>query len=504
LLAFTLEQLYLDYHTNGVLGLADYAAFGGLKGAIDAAVERALVRADADPRIPQDRGARLLLLRRGLIPWLAGVDPESKTPRRHIARRSDIPAEAAPLIDLLAEERLLSLDTSLAREVGTGAETRIATIEPTHEALLRQWGMLDGWLKEDFGLLATLEGVKRAARDWEANAKADGWLSHQGQRLADAGALDARGDIAARLDATDRAYLSACRAKEERQVARNQRVLLQRVLGLASIAVLVLALAVGAPWAYTELSKERNIATEAARTDLRGQIIAYAVVDGGREQDTAPGRETSPYTTPLLDRLGQKDNSMLDAIQEVHQDVIALTNGSQRPFLSTSMNGNIFLWKQPPTRTKKAIVVSVGNPGFCCSLEGPIHDGDAMYSLLREAGFRPEDIVRRHNVDRRTIEDAVHTICKSLSEKEAGLSTTQFHHSANNLMVLFFSGHGVTIGDRKYLIPLIGDQQPVSDDDLGAKSIDLTSLEAEIESCAAASVLIIDTHFPTPSLSYSR
>ena len=86
----------------------------------------------------------------------------------------------------------------------------MATIEPTHEALLRQWGLLDGWLKEDFGLLATLEGVKRASRDWDANARDAAWLAHRGQRLADAGALDTRPDIAAKLDATDRAYLAGC------------------------------------------------------------------------------------------------------------------------------------------------------------------------------------------------------------------------------------------------------------------------------------------------------
>ena len=146
LLAFTLEQLYLDYRQTGALRLVDYEKFGGIKGAIDAAVERALLRADADPRIPRDREARLVLLRHGLIPWLAGVDPDTKTPRRNIARRADISPEAAPLIDLLVEERLLSVNTRVTRDHETGEETRQSTIEPTHEALLRQWGLLDGWL----------------------------------------------------------------------------------------------------------------------------------------------------------------------------------------------------------------------------------------------------------------------------------------------------------------------------------------------------------------------
>jgi hypothetical protein len=215
LLAFTLEQLFLEYGRAGALKLADYEAFGGLKGAIDAAVERAFTRADADPRIPRERAARETLLRRGLIPWLAGIDPDSKSPRRNIARRSDIPPEAEPLIALLVEERLLSTDTLLAKDAAIEGEKRVATVEPAHEALLRQWGLLQGWLAEDFGILATLEGVKRAARDWDANGRAEAWLAHRGQRLGEAQGLDARPDIAARLDATDRAYLAQCLAREE-------------------------------------------------------------------------------------------------------------------------------------------------------------------------------------------------------------------------------------------------------------------------------------------------
>jgi hypothetical protein len=229
LLAFTLEQLYLDYGAGGALRLADYEAFGGLKGAIDAAVQRAFARADAVSAIPKDRDARLRLLRRGLIPWLAGIDPDSKSPRRNIARRSDIPPEAAPLIDLLIEERLLSSDTRAERDPATGEETRAATVEPTHEALLRQWGLLDGWLKEDFGLLAALEAVKRAAGEWDANGRDPAWLAHRGQRLADAGALDARPDIAAKLDAADRAYLAACRTREAVEAAEREQARLNEL-----------------------------------------------------------------------------------------------------------------------------------------------------------------------------------------------------------------------------------------------------------------------------------
>ena len=214
LLAFTLERLYLEHGGDGDLRLSEYRQLGGIKGSIDAAVEGALRAADADPAVPRDRAAREALLRRALIPWLAGIDPETGAPRRRVARLSEIPEEARPLVDHLIAARLLATD----RNPDTG-ET---TVEPAHEALLRQWGLLQGWLEEDFAALSTLEGVKRAARDWEANARSADWLSHAAGRLDDAEALLARDDFAASLDPTDRAYLAAARAAD---TARRDREL---------------------------------------------------------------------------------------------------------------------------------------------------------------------------------------------------------------------------------------------------------------------------------------
>ena len=193
LLAFILERLYGEYHAGGKLKLSHYNDLGRVKGSIEAAVERAFKAADADPAIPKDRAARLALLRRGLIPWLAGIDPDTGSPRRRIARLSEIPPEARPLIHHLVEQRLLATD--VAKDTGEN------TIEPAHEALLRKWGLLQGWLAEDAGLLVELEGVKRASRDWAANAKNGAWLAHATDRLVAAERLRERPDLAANLGA---------------------------------------------------------------------------------------------------------------------------------------------------------------------------------------------------------------------------------------------------------------------------------------------------------------
>ncbi|MEM7192906.1 MAG: tetratricopeptide repeat protein, partial [Pseudomonadota bacterium] len=221
LLAFTLERLYREVGGDGTLKLSEYEELGRVKGSIEAAVERALAAADKDPAIPQDRAARLLLLRRGFIPWLAGIDPDTSAPRRNIAKRSEIPDESRPLIDLLVEQRLLATDIS--------KESGEVTIEPVHEALLRQWGLLQGWLEEDLGALTTLEGVKRAASEWAANGKDEAWLSHAGTRLDEAEEIAGREDLAGDLTADAKDYLKTCRAQEEaRQRERITRLEAER------------------------------------------------------------------------------------------------------------------------------------------------------------------------------------------------------------------------------------------------------------------------------------
>jgi tetratricopeptide (TPR) repeat protein len=215
LLAFTMEQLYLEYGGTGALRLADYVSFGGIKGAITAAVDRTLKSADGNPAIPDNPAERLKLLRRGMIPLLAGIDPETGSPRRRIARLSDIPTDARPLILLLRDNKLLSTDRTVVRDDTN--ERAEATIEPAHETLLRQWDNLRLWLEEDRALLTAIESVKRAAREWLDNGRSVDWLNHSGTRLEYAERAVARDDLTPDLPRDAREYLKECRRRDENE-----------------------------------------------------------------------------------------------------------------------------------------------------------------------------------------------------------------------------------------------------------------------------------------------
>ena len=223
LLAFTLERLYREHGGDGDLKLAEYEDLGGVRGSIEAAVTQAMKAADGIGDIPRGDAERLALLRRGMIPWLAGIDPDTGAPRRRIARMSEIPEDARALMQLLVDQRLLATD--VAKDTGE------VTIEPAHEALLRQWGLLQAWLDEDAETLGALEGVRRATREWEANGRDGAWLAHSGGRLEAAEAACARADMASLLGDAERDYLAEARkAENARRDAETNRLKKERRL----------------------------------------------------------------------------------------------------------------------------------------------------------------------------------------------------------------------------------------------------------------------------------
>jgi len=384
LLAFTLEQLYTEYGGAGTLKLADYGAFGGIRGAIEAAVNRALKAADADPCIPHDREARLVLLRRGLIPWLAGIDPETGSPRRRVARLADIPAEAEPLIQLLVEQRLLATDRITVRE-GEKEKTEV-TIEPAHESLLRQWGLLRGWLEEDFGALTTLEGVKRAAHDWAANGRHADWLNHVGSRLEDAERAAARNDLAADLTSDARDYLHQCRAQEEaskrerlERLEREREEQERRVrdaealavanrrtakrTGIGLVAALVLAGLAGWLWQQAQAERDRAERALAVATGTANSLI-FDIAQKLREVAGVP----ATLVKDILDRALRLQDQLIGSGEASpslrRSQAAALVESSQTLLTLGDTNGALTAAKQAQSIFQSLLATEPNNTGW--------------------------------------------------------------------------------------------------------------------------------------------
>jgi WD40 repeat protein len=219
LLAFTLERLFIRYGEERCLSVEHYEALGGLQGVITAAAEQALERAGQEFSTPDRRQQLEKMLRRGFIPALVTVDHRTGQPLRRTARWDEIPADVQPLFQWLVDARLLFGEPRIV----DGSNEPVRVIEVAHEALLREWSMVRRWIDEDAEPMKVLQSVRAGARDWKHKDSKPVWLVHHGERLLEAEALLKRSDFASQLEEADRAYIEACRIKEDRDRASLRR-----------------------------------------------------------------------------------------------------------------------------------------------------------------------------------------------------------------------------------------------------------------------------------------
>lgn len=256
LLALTLEWLYRETTTaTGTrIGLDEYQRLGGVRGVIGKAVARALAQPGQAPALPADAAGQAALFDH-LFPLIASVDPDTGEWKRRVATRDSVRAlgpGAEALVARLVEQRLLRADARAVADGGALSEI----VEVTHEALLRQWDLLERWLQAFAAELANAEALRRAARDWERSGHDDAMLVHRKGRLEAAEALLADARLRGRFEPRDEQYVSACRGRERREIEEREaqlrhiaeqqaaRARLQRraavALSAAGVALLVL------------------------------------------------------------------------------------------------------------------------------------------------------------------------------------------------------------------------------------------------------------------------
>jgi WD40 repeat protein len=244
LLAFTLERMIADRGGDGRIEKRQYVEeMKGVGGAIRKAVEVAFATAADIPSLPRSRAALDAMAQRAFVPGLVRIDDAAAAPNRRVALRRHLPQDALPLIDCLVSQRLLVTDM-------TGPES---TVEVSHDAVLRQWPELEGWIKDRHVELSLSERVTAAARDWrEAGAAAkQEALVHRGERLRAAEKLLLWDDLRRQMGTETVAYLVACRDAESRAEAaeaalrQRQHRLRQWIAGLVAAAAVVTVLGAG-------------------------------------------------------------------------------------------------------------------------------------------------------------------------------------------------------------------------------------------------------------------
>jgi WD40 repeat protein/DNA-binding SARP family transcriptional activator len=231
---------------------AAYEHTGGVRGAVARLAEAAFGQLDAG----QQAVARNVLVR------LAVEGPGGTVERRRVplaeldAERSE---DVARVIDLLADRRMLTVSAG--------------TVEVAHEALLREWPRLRGWIEEDREGLRIHRGVTAAAEEWRRLGHDDGAL-FRGSRLTEA--VEWRSTHEPALNELEREFLAVSHSRREADRTARRRRIRFAFAGLLVALGAITAVAIVALYQGREAGKQRDIA---ASRELAARATTLLDVD---------------------------------------------------------------------------------------------------------------------------------------------------------------------------------------------------------------------------------
>jgi hypothetical protein len=259
-------------------------------------------------------------------------------------------------------------------------------------------------------------------------------------------------------------------------------------------------------------STEEAIRQQAARTDIEGQLSAFAA-SAGQEAADGPAGGNSPYTEAVLKGLADPDASLQSALARAHYHVLKTSPTKQRPFLATDMNGDIYLLRPAPGRRLKAIVISVDNLGQASNrLPNVANDAKLWGESLKKTGFEVTLLLNPNFEDwksamaRTAFEDRADRPAKKQGSLRHSLVTKVaiggskllpvYGEAANTLLLFFFAGAGLYYSGSNYL--LTNDSYlDVSDKNEMAVNtfVPVSKIQEWARDRAAASVIVLDTNF---------
>ena len=278
------------------LTVADYYATGGITGAVQQSAEEVFARLSP----PRQAIAKRIFLRLVTVYGdPATVDGDTVTRRR--AHRlelftGDDTEDVTEVIDAFAARRLLTL----------GDET----VEVSHEALLRAWDRLRGWVDADRDALDVQRRLTQATALWRDTARdPDALLTGGRLALAQEWAAD-DGRV---LSETEREFLdeSSARRDREQQAERERVRTLRRTVRRLTVVSVVAALLAGTAIVAGVIAKSQRDSAEQARNEALSRQVATEAVRM-RDKDPALSAQLALAAT-RIDPTQEARSALLDA-----------------------------------------------------------------------------------------------------------------------------------------------------------------------------------------------
>ena len=253
-----------------MLTLPDYRETGGVAGALGKDADAVLKRFTRNER---DIARRVLL--RLTQPGEGVEDTRRRATMSELVTRVEEEEAVEAVVRSLAGERLLTL----ARDDVSGEPV----VDVSHEALIRGWPLLRGWIDESREGLRIHRRLTEAAQEWLTLGRDPGDL-YLGARLP--AAIEWAEQHDAELNPLEREFLAASRAETRRQFAeeeeRRRKERRGRLLALVTVVTLVVlvVIAVLAWFAFeqrNEATRQRDEATRQRDIASSRELAASAI-----------------------------------------------------------------------------------------------------------------------------------------------------------------------------------------------------------------------------------
>lgn len=270
LLQYALTELF-ERRNGNMLSLSAYKDIGGAMGALAKRASELYDGLDDEGK----EAARQMFLR--LVTLGDGTeDTRRRALQSELLSLGQDPEIMSLIIDAFGRYRLLTFDHD--------PQTRSATVEIAHEALIRQWGQLRTWLAENRDDLRTQRRLMSAADDWrEANQdpsfllrgtrlqQFEEWMQTTTLSMNDAEANYLKTSITAReeRDAEEHARQEREQALEQR--SRNVLRMLAAVMSVATIIAIGLTVL-----AFSQQQEAQSARDEAQNNADEAKSLALA------------------------------------------------------------------------------------------------------------------------------------------------------------------------------------------------------------------------------------
>jgi WD40 repeat protein len=314
---------------------AAYHAMGGVRTAV-----ARLAETEYGQLAPTQQSVARRILLRLADTGEAGDPVRRRVPIAEVAPDGD--SDARAVLDALAGRRLLTVSETHA--------------EVAHEALLRAWPRLRGWLDEDEVGRTLRRHLAPAARDWQARGREPSEL-YRGPRLA--AALNWQRDHPDDLTEAEHDFLRvSSQAADAEAVGRRRSIRRLRGLAVGLAGVLVLAVVVG----LVALDQRNDASRASFAADVRAlQASALdenrwdrALLYAAQAQRFAASEESRAALLQTVQR-GPEATAIFGADKPLHSMAVSADGAT---LVASGINGALYIW-DTETRSRVASVPDV-------------------------------------------------------------------------------------------------------------------------------------------------